>query len=115
MSSTLLMQHLKTVIHASDKKFTLKGRDIDLEEMLAETGLLPAIAKRADQLASLCLGYGIGVSFTEKERSMLGTSVAFDDATPLPLRLLFLYDVILDIGKGATPGAKISLDELLYD
>ena len=46
---------------------------------------------------------------------MIRDSVAFDDVTPLPLRLLFLYDVILDIGKGAAPGVKICLDELLYD
>ena len=38
-------------------RYTLNERAISPEEMFAETGLLPALARRADQLASLCLGY----------------------------------------------------------
>ena len=110
-----LVQLLKKVLSSEQKQYTIKGRDIDFEEMLSDAGLMPAIAKRADQLSMLCLGYGIGVQFAEKERSLLGSTVQFDDATPLPLRLLFLYDVVTDLGKGAEPGAKIQLDELLYD
>lgn len=114
-SNQEVVQLLKKILSSQKKRYVIKGRDIDSEEMLADSGLLPAIAKRADQLSALCLGYGIGVSFVEKERSLLGTSVQFDDVTPLPLRLLFIYDIIEELGKGAGPGEKIHLDELLYD
>ena len=114
-NSQQIVQLLKQILSSEKKRYAIKGRDIDFEEMLSDSGLMPAIAKRADQLSALCLGYGIGVTFTKKERSLLGSAVQFDDVAPLPLRLLFLYDVIQDLSKGAEPGAKIHLDELLYD
>ena len=43
--------------------FTFKDRPIALEEVFSETGLLPGLTKRANQLASLCLGYGLGRLF----------------------------------------------------
>ena len=39
-------------------KFYLNDRFVSFDEVFADTGLLPAIARRADQLCSLCLGYG---------------------------------------------------------
>ena len=42
-------------------KFTLNDNFISLDEVFSDTGLLPALSRRADQLCSLCLGYGIGV------------------------------------------------------
>ena len=34
----------------------IKGQDVD--EVFSFNGMLPAAAKRADQLSMLCLGYG---------------------------------------------------------
>lgn len=108
-------KYLVKVFKAEDVRYMLRGRELGLEEIFSESGLLPAIAKRADQLCSLCLGYGIGASYKEKEASMLGTEVTFDTTTPPAVRLLMIYDVMQEIGKGISSDKKITLDELLYD
>jgi len=107
-------QMIKTarLMHAS---FTLNGRPLTMEEVFAYTGLLPGMARRADQLSSLCLGYGIGVSFEEAEGTPLGVKVVFDDITPNVLRLLCLIDVMSELMKGSGPGEPTALDQLLYD
>jgi intracellular multiplication protein IcmS len=96
-------------------KFYLNDRFLSLEEVFAETGMLPGIAKRADQLCSLCLGYGLGVSFDEAENAMLGRRVIFDEVTPNVLRLLFMTDVLHELVQGGPSRDYTPLDELLYD
>ncbi len=95
--------------------FTLHDKPISHEEVFSDTGLLPALAKRADQLCSLCLGYGIGVTFSDVEKTLLGVKVQFDEITPNVLRLLCLYDVLFEIIKLSSSKDKVSLDELMYD
>lgn len=95
--------------------FTLNSRPMTLEEVFSDNGMLPAIARRADQLCALCLGYGIGVTFDEAEGSKLGVRVNFDEVTPNVLRYLCLIDVLQElINVSPTPGV-IPLDELMYD
>jgi intracellular multiplication protein IcmS len=96
-------------------KFYLNDKFMTHQEVFAQTGLLPAIARRADQLCSLCLGYGIGVSFEEVEGSLLGTKVIFDDVTPNVLRYLCMTDVINELIKAGPSADKTPLDELMYD
>jgi len=100
---------------AMNAKFTLNDRSITVEEVFAENGLLPAIARRADQLASLCLGYGIGISFEEAEGSVLGVKVSFDDVTPSILRYLCVTDVLIELIQASPSPDATSLDELMYD
>jgi intracellular multiplication protein IcmS len=95
--------------------FTLHDRSITHEEVFNELGLMPAIARRADQLCSLCLGYGIGVAFEEAEKSVLGLKVTFDEVTPNALRLLCLIDVVSELIKAARSSSAVALDELMYD
>jgi intracellular multiplication protein IcmS len=95
--------------------FTFKDRPIPLEEVFAETGLLPGLTKRANQLASLCLGYGLGASFEETEGSLLGNKVIYDDFTPDALRLLCITDVINELIKNSSTRELVPLDELMYD
>ena len=103
------------IAKALKAKFTLNERPISLEEVFADTGLLPALARRADQLSSLCLGYGLGVSFEEADKSLLGVRVVFDEVTPEVLRLLCITDVVNELMRaGASPDAT-PLDELMYD
>jgi intracellular multiplication protein IcmS len=94
--------------------FVLNDKPISSNEVFAATGLLPAIARRADQLCLLCLGYGIGVTFVEAEGSLLGTRVQFDEVTPNGLRLLFFYDVINEIVENSHTRDRVALDELMY-
>lgn len=96
-------------------QFSLNGRPMTMEEVFSPTGLLPAMARRADQLSSLCLGYGIGVTFEEAEGSVSGVKVIFDDITPNALRLLCLIDVMSELMKGYPRGSSVPLDQLMYD
>lgn len=95
--------------------FTLKGRPINYNEIFADTGLLPGFTKRADQLASLCLGYGLGATYDDTEKSLLGVKVTFDDFTPDVLRLFCILDVICELVKSSPSKDAVSLDELMYD
>lgn len=95
--------------------FTLKGRQITYSEVFADTGLLPGLSKRADQLASLCLGYTLGTTYEDTEQSLLGVKVTFDEFTPDILRLFCLLDVINELVNSSPSRDSISLDELMYD
>jgi intracellular multiplication protein IcmS len=108
-------QSLIKVAKRLNAKFTLNGRNLVYEEVFSEAGLLPAIAKRADQLCALCLNYGIGVSFEEEENSMLKTKVSFDDTTPSIIRMMCLVDVLCELIYLAPSRDVTPLDELLYD
>lgn len=110
-----IQKHLSAVVKALNANFTLNERFISHEEVLKDTGLLPAIARRADQLCSLCLGYGIGVSFEEAEKSVLGVRVIFDDVTPNVLRYLCITDVIYELIQASPSKDATPLDELMYD
>jgi intracellular multiplication protein IcmS len=110
---------LKKALHSIAKtlrvNFTLKGRPITYDEVFSEVGLLPAIARRADQLCSLCLGYGIGVSFDEIEQSLLGVKANFDEVTPNILRYLCITDVLCELMQNGGSTTQTPLDELMYD
>lgn len=95
--------------------FVFNGKEIKPEEVFEDTGFLPAIAKRADRLCLLCLGYGIGVSFVDADKSRLGTKVQFDEVTPNMLRLMYIYDAIMEMVSSSADKGKVSLDELMYD
>lgn len=95
--------------------FTVSDRLLSHEEVFSDVGLLPAIAKRADQLCSLCLGYGIGVTFEEVEKSQLGVQVKFDEATPGGLRLMCLTDILCELIHLSPSRDLVSLDDLMLD
>jgi intracellular multiplication protein IcmS len=106
---------LGKIAHAMGARFSLNGRPMTIEEVFTPTGLLPAIARRADQLCSLCLGYGIGITFEEAEGSVLGVKVIFDDITPNVLRMLTLADVLNELIQATPRGEMAPLDQLMYD
>lgn len=95
--------------------FTLREQPISIEQVFSETGLLPAIMRRADQLCAFCLGYGLGVSFEESQGAMLGLRVKFTQDTPNSLRLLCAADVIIELMQNAPNRQIIPLDDLMYD
>ncbi len=96
-------------------KFYLNDRFVSYDEVFSPTGLLPAIARRADQLCSLCLGYGLGLTFDEAEDALLGNRVNFDEVTPNALRLLCMTDVVNELIQGGPSQDYTPLDELMYD
>ena len=115
MSTTPLQKNLYKIAKVMGANFTLNGRPLSYIEVFSDTGLLPAIARRADQLCSLCLGYGIGASFEEAQQSLLGVSVSFDEVTPNVLRLMCITDVLSELVRNGPSSAATPLDELMYD
>lgn len=95
--------------------FTLREQAISIEQAMSEAGLLPALIRRADQLSSFCMGYGLGVTFEESQGAMLGVRVKFDEATPNSLRLLCISDVLIEIMQHAPTREVTPLDDLMYD
>ena len=114
-SNKELSEKLASLAISLGANFSLNGNPISHMEVFSDTGLLPALARRADQLCSLCLGYGIGVSFEESEGTKLGQKVIFDDVTPEILRYLCILDVLLEIINSSTTDGVTVLDELMYD
>lgn len=110
-----LKKKLKTVAKELNANFTLNDNPISFDEVFSETGLLPALSRRADQLCSLCLGYGIGISFDEAEKSILGVAVQFDEVTPEVLRMLCITDVLCELINCSPSKDSVPLDELMYD
>lgn len=110
-----ISEQLAKIVRAMGGRFSLNGRPMTVDEVLAPTSLLPAIARRADQLSSLCLGYGIGATFEEAEGSTLGVKVVFDDITPNVLRLLCMTDVMNELMQSTPRGDVTVLDQLMYD
>ncbi len=113
--TTPLSKQLESITSLMGHSFTLHNKPLSYQEIFSETGLLPALARRADQLCSLCLGYGIGATFEKSEGSVLGTKVIFDEITPTILRVLCLIDVISELIKNSRVPGAVPLDELMYD
>lgn len=103
-----------TLSKAMNWHFWLKDKSLTLEEVFSPMGLLPGIARRADQMALLCIGSSIGAEITEHKESTLGKKVTFPDEEISPQGMLFILDQILELGK-TSDGETISLDDLLYD
>lgn len=110
-----LRKNMSVIAANLNAKFYLNDRFVSFDEVFSSTGLLPAIARRADQLCSLCLGYGLGVSFSDAENALLGTQVVFDEVTPNTLRLLCMTDVLNELIQGGPSRDHTPLDELMYD
>jgi len=106
---------ISKVARTMGARFSLNGRPMMMEEVFAPAGLLPGIARRADQLCSLCLGYGIGVTFEETTGAVLGVTVVFDDITPNVLRMLCMTDVLYELMQPTPRGEMTTLDQLMYD
>lgn len=110
-----LSKAMASIAAVLNAKFYLNDRFVSFDEVFSDKGLLPAIAKRADQLCSLCLGYGLGATFDEAENALLGISVVFDEVTPNSLRLLCMTDVLNELIQGGPSKDYTPLDELMYD
>ncbi len=109
------IEKLVSIAKALKVQFTVKDKPMTRTEVFSETGLLPALCRRADQLCSLCLGYGLGVTFTEQEGTLLGVKVVFDAITPDMLRYLCITDVLSELVRNNTVNGVTKLDELMYD
>ncbi len=109
------IEKLAAIAKALKVQFVVKDKPMTRLEVFSETGLLPALCRRADQLCSLCLGYGLGVTFPEQEGSLLGVKVVFDDITPDVLRYLCITDVLSELIRNNTVNGVTKLDELMYD
>lgn len=110
-----LVQQVRSIAKVLRCNFSLREQPVSIDQVISETGLLPAMVRRADQLCSFCLGYGLGVSFEESQGSMLGVRVKFDEATPNSLRLLCISDVLIELMQQGPTREVTPLDDLMYD
>ena len=110
-----LEKKLTAIAKRMNVDFTLKSSVITYKDIFSETGLLPGLTKRADQLAQLCLGYGLGATYEDVEGATLGVKVNFDEFTPEVLRLLCILDVLNELVKSSPSRDNVPLDELMYD
>lgn len=110
-----LTRALSAVAKTLNARFTLNGKPLTHEEAFSDKGMLPGLTRRADQLASLTIGYGLGASFEDDSEAKLGTKVSFDDSTPNSLRLLYITDIIHQLMDSAPSKDSTPLDELMYD
>jgi intracellular multiplication protein IcmS len=108
-------QQLAAIAKAMGCNYTVKGEPIAHEQVFSPTGLLPAIMRRADQLSSFCLGYGLGLTFERSENALLNVVVQWDSVTPVSLRLLCATDVLYEFLHQAPSQASIPLDDLMND
>lgn len=115
LMANTIQKSLAMIAATLNAKFYLNDRFVSFDEVFSETGLLPAITKRADQLCSLCLGYGLGATYEDVEGALLGNRVIFDDVTPNALRLLCITDVLSELIQGGPSKDYTPLDELMYD
>jgi intracellular multiplication protein IcmS len=113
--SANIVQQICSIAKVLRCNFTLRDQPVSIDQVLSDIGLLPAILRRADQLCSFCLGYGLGVTFEEFQGGMLGVRAKFDDATPNSLRLLCVSDVIIELMQHAPSRDTTPLDDLMYD
>jgi intracellular multiplication protein IcmS len=110
-----LVKQLSAIAEAMGCRYLVKGEMISYQQVFSPHGLLPAIMRRADQLCSFCLGYGLGVTFERSDSATLGVVVQFDNTTPNVLRLLCITDVLFEFMQQAPSPDAISLDDLMLD
>ncbi|MCH9769815.1 MAG: type IV secretion protein IcmS [Gammaproteobacteria bacterium] len=110
-----LTKRMIAIVKRMNVGFTLKGQPVAPQEVFSDTGLLPGIVKRADQLASLCFGYGLGATYEDIEKSLLGVRVKFDEFTPDILRIFCITDTLYELVKSSPSSHEVALDELMYD
>ena len=111
----LIVTKIMAIAKVMNCKFTVKSEEIAIEKAFSAVGLLPAIMRRADQLCSFCMGYGLGLTFDRADNSMLGVSVQFDNKIPISLRLLCFTDVILEIVHTSSSSQLVPLDSLMEE
>lgn len=110
-----LDKKLTSIAKSLSVSFTLKGSVMPFSDIFSDIGLLPGLTKRADQLAQLCLGYGLGATYEDVQDALLGVRVNFDAFTPDALRLLCITDVLIELVKMSPSHGEVPLDELMYD
>lgn len=109
------VQQLSAIAKSMGCRYLVRGEPIAYEQVFSPRGLLPAILRRADQLCSFCLGYGLGLTFERSDGATLGVVVQMDETTPNVLRLLCITDVLFEFMHQAPSPDAISLDELMSD
>ncbi len=109
----LIIKQIVAIAKSINCKYTVKNEEIEVDKAFSALGLLPAIMRRADQLCSFCVGYGLGVTFDRADNSMLGVSVYFDNKVAISLRLLCITDVLLEIVHASSSSQLVPLDSLM--
>lgn len=95
--------------------FSLRGDSLAPEKVFSASGMLAPIMRRADQLCTFCLGYGLGLTFSSAAGSMTGTTIDLDNKVSSSLRLLCVTDVLIEMLQNSADSKTIVLDEMMLD
>lgn len=110
-----LAESLVRLAHYLNKSFTFKGEPIHYQDVFSPTGLLPGLARRAEQVANLCQGGdSLGARYQDDESALLGMSVSFDQQLSDQVRLFYFLDTLLELIDMSPDPNTIALDELMY-
>lgn len=110
-----ITQQMSLIAKKMGVQFMLNNKPLTPEEVFSETGLLPAFMRRADQLASFCLGSGLNLSFDEFSQGLLGVRVKFDEKIPSTLRIMCATEILQELIDASPNRKQIALDDLMYD
>jgi intracellular multiplication protein IcmS len=110
-----IKQQLVAVSKSLRCNFTVRDQTVPPDQVFSETGFLPAIMRRADQLSSFCLGYSLGLTFEDSPGTTLGIRVKFDDKTPNCLRVMCATDIVIEFIQNAPSRSMTPIDNLLND
>lgn len=110
-----LRQFFITYSRQKSLKFTLRARDVTAEEVFSPLGLLPALAKRAEQNAKMCLGHALALELPSQEKTTLGYTLKLNEEGPNFDLLLFMFDAFEELLRNNKDPKKVALDELLYE
>lgn len=114
-AQTYLIKNLQAIVKKMGVNFSIKNKRLTCDNLLSDEGVLPGLIKRADNLAKLCLGYGLGAQYEDAEDTLLGFKFSLDNATPTSIRLLFIVDVLCEFVERSPSRESVALDEILYD
>ncbi len=110
----VFLEFSKQVAIDLDMYFSLYKVDLTIDEVFSLTGVFPIIVKKANRKCLDILGYGIGVNFSEVDGAVLGYSVVFDTVTPPVLKIVYLYDALVELKANENADKKVVLDGLLF-
>ena len=96
-------------------KYTLNDKTKAMKKFSRFRLFAGNVPQRADQLASLCLRYGIGATYDEAEQRSLGVRVKSMISPLMSCVCPVLVDVIYQLIESAPAGGNVPLDELMYD
>ena len=110
-----IQEKLIKLCKARGWSFKIREKDLSLEEVFADFGVMPGLVKKASRFMSLCHGREIGASYPEDEKTTLGYKVQIDDGQDELELILFILQALVPFVNMVEVSARHALDSLTYE